>query len=128
MNASTIKVLREYAIVAIIGFVFYLSMFIIGIPHNGISLDVVIYSIFSMVLGALYFVGWYQFLIVEVLGFEGFSFQSFGTVLSRIADVISRNLHNNLVWVIIKFVIWLFLGAFIGIAKAILRIKRSLNE
>ncbi len=124
MNASTKQVLKEYTIVAIIGAIFYTVMVIAGgsIWSNGI-----IVSLLVILLGIAYFIGWYQFLVVEVLGFEDFSFQSFGNVISRICDVISRNLHNNLVWVLIKFVGVLFFGAFIGIVKAILRIVRSLN-
>lgn len=125
MNTSTKQVLKEYSIVAIIGAIFYTVTVIAGgsLWSNGI-----IVSLLIILLGIAYFIGWYQFLVVEVLGFEDFSFQSFGNVISRICDVISRNLHNNLVWVLIKFVGVLFFGAFIGIVKAILRIVRSLNE
>lgn len=126
MNESTRKILIEYAIVAMLGFALEMWAFISTGVFFGVE---IFYYLFSAIMGGIFCVGYYQCLIVDYLGFTSFSLSNILLLFGRICESIGRSISNDsFVWFFIKFIIFLLFGWIIGDIRAILRIKRSLDE
>ena len=61
----------KYSIPAVIGFVFMVFVFICTV--NCVSIDGIIGTFLAGIVGALYFIIWYQYLIVDKMRFGGAS-------------------------------------------------------
>lgn len=99
MNDSTGNLLTEYAVAGGFGFIIGLIVLIISCIITGTLIDdSLVISILFCFVWAIYFIGWYQYLIVD------------------------EREPNDLISGLIAF----FLGWLIGFVKAIVRVIRTL--
>lgn len=98
MNDSTAEILTEYAVAGGFGFIIGLIVIIVSGVITGTLFDSIVISILACFVWAIYFIGWYQYLIVD------------------------EREPDDLISGLIAF----FLGWLIGFVKAIVRVIRTL--
>lgn len=125
MNESTRRIFIEYAIVAVIGcLIAYIPPIASGAPAS-----VSITSFLLLPWCAVCYVGYYQCFIVDYLGFTNFSFRSILQVFGRLLTAISRSIQNDSLWFFLgKVFVFALFGWAIGLVRAIIRIKKSMDE
>lgn len=125
MNESTRRILIVYALVAII---FYIIAIVPQISTGAILMNGIFFTIVVTAFSALVGVGYYQCLIVDYLGFTDLSRDTIVHSLERLGDAISRSINDGWVWFLVKLFVFALFGWAIGLIRAILRIKKSMDE
>ena len=125
MNQSTKRIILEYLVVAAL---WYILFTIIYVSEGLILENGIIFTLTYNILLAIFGVGYYQCFIVDYLGLTDFSFNTIKQFFGRLGAAISRSINDGWVWFLVKLIVFGMFGWAIGLVRAILRIKWSLDE